>query len=326
MYWFSSDNYEKRISWAVSAHQPSPPYFIYFCFLRSLEENERKLLNSFLCFSEAFGECVIDMAGCQLDLQTGSRHLCAFFTKPIGWVKEGHNLQRRSEVECQLFQWYLQDITLIALAVRIWGYLVLARALKNRVFTSLNKFTPLTWGLEKPSVAQRVSQYIMEPEISLPCTQEPATGPYPEPHESNPSHPISQRSILIVSTPPTFKVPFLKSLVFFVVLPNECRKGMFTILFPLTSTSLHIIITYFIDLVDRRTAVCDNPGTKILTDNGVLTNFSDFKTWFRFELFGRLTVVFRNACRATISTVLCVWSSSNDLVTIYWTLHVAKIV
>jgi hypothetical protein len=30
----------------------------------------------------------------------------------------------------------------------------------------------------------------MEPEGSLPYSQDPATGPHPEPHESNP-HPIS---------------------------------------------------------------------------------------------------------------------------------------
>jgi hypothetical protein len=37
----------------------------------------------------------------------------------------------------------------------------------------------------------------MEPEGSLLCSQEPSTGPYPEPDKS---HPISRRSILILST------------------------------------------------------------------------------------------------------------------------------
>jgi hypothetical protein len=36
----------------------------------------------------------------------------------------------------------------------------------------------------------RTSQRFMEPEDSLPPSQEPFTGPYPEPDRSNPHHPI----------------------------------------------------------------------------------------------------------------------------------------
>jgi hypothetical protein len=40
----------------------------------------------------------------------------------------------------------------------------------------------------------------MEHEGSLPCSQEPSTGLYSEPDESNPYHPSYLRSILILST------------------------------------------------------------------------------------------------------------------------------
>jgi hypothetical protein len=46
----------------------------------------------------------------------------------------------------------------------------------------------------------RTSQHFMEPEGSLPCSQEPSTSPYSEPDQSNPYHPISLRSILRLST------------------------------------------------------------------------------------------------------------------------------
>jgi histone-lysine N-methyltransferase SETMAR len=36
----------------------------------------------------------------------------------------------------------------------------------------------------------RTPQHFMEPEGSIPCSQGPSTGPYPEPYQSNPLHPI----------------------------------------------------------------------------------------------------------------------------------------
>jgi hypothetical protein len=39
----------------------------------------------------------------------------------------------------------------------------------------------------------------MEPESSLLCSQKASTSPYPEPDQSNPSHPVSLRSVLLLS-------------------------------------------------------------------------------------------------------------------------------
>jgi hypothetical protein len=35
----------------------------------------------------------------------------------------------------------------------------------------------------------RTSQHFMQPEGSIPCSQEPSTGPYPELYQANPLHP-----------------------------------------------------------------------------------------------------------------------------------------
>jgi hypothetical protein len=46
----------------------------------------------------------------------------------------------------------------------------------------------------------RISQRFIEPENSSPCSQEPSTGPYPEPDPSSPYHSsLSLRSLLIIS-------------------------------------------------------------------------------------------------------------------------------
>jgi hypothetical protein len=41
----------------------------------------------------------------------------------------------------------------------------------------------------------------MEPEGSLACSQEPSTGPYPEPDRSSPYHPILSLSNIILILP-----------------------------------------------------------------------------------------------------------------------------
>jgi hypothetical protein len=51
------------------------------------------------------------------------------------------------------------------------------------------------------AATQELSQYFTEPEGSLLCSQEPFTGSYPEPEQSNPHNPIlSLQTILILST------------------------------------------------------------------------------------------------------------------------------
>jgi hypothetical protein len=44
----------------------------------------------------------------------------------------------------------------------------------------------------------RISQHFMEPEGSLPCSQEPSTGPYPLPDQSGLDHPILSLSLIII--------------------------------------------------------------------------------------------------------------------------------
>jgi hypothetical protein len=49
----------------------------------------------------------------------------------------------------------------------------------------------------------RNPQHFMKPESSIPCSQEPSTGPYPELHQSNPYHSIISKINFNTVHPPT---------------------------------------------------------------------------------------------------------------------------
>jgi hypothetical protein len=53
----------------------------------------------------------------------------------------------------------------------------------------------------------RTSQHFMKPEGSLPCLQEPSTGPYPQPDQSSTYHPILSK--IHFNSPPTYVLVFL---------------------------------------------------------------------------------------------------------------------
>jgi hypothetical protein len=80
-----------------------------------------------------------------------------------------------------------------------------------RVYLTI--LTPWSWALLERSHHSwnysRTSQHFMEPRGSLPCSQEPSTGPHPEPDQSNPYHPILSLEDPSWYYPPTYVSVFL---------------------------------------------------------------------------------------------------------------------
>jgi hypothetical protein len=82
---------------------------------------------------------------------------------------------------------------------------ILSHNEKYHQLTQLTDFMKLSPSWETASWAgtQKFPQYFMEPEGSLPCSQDPSTGPYPEPDRSSPYHPNLSKIHFKIIPPPT---------------------------------------------------------------------------------------------------------------------------
>jgi hypothetical protein len=90
--------------------------------------------------------------------------------------------------------------------LRMWTFpipVLHVRLLSLCAVIQLARFYPvfiITHGTEPFSRSRQFFQHFMELQGSLSCSQEPSTGPYHQSDQSTPPHPISLKSILILST------------------------------------------------------------------------------------------------------------------------------
>jgi hypothetical protein len=66
----------------------------------------------------------------------------------------------------------------------------------------------------------------MEPEGSLPCSQEPSTGPYPDPDRSSPHHPILSTHLRIGLPSSLFPSGFLTNILYAFLFAHTYSKEL----------------------------------------------------------------------------------------------------
>jgi hypothetical protein len=95
----------------------------------------------------------------------------------------------------------------------------------------------------------RMSQHFMELRSSLPCSQEPFTGPYPEPDKSSPYHSTPSKIVndpalcrlLTLHVPNLFHFPSFRTLQIIYPSPRPCvtfRKKLFCLRWGVVSSTL----------------------------------------------------------------------------------------
>jgi hypothetical protein len=107
---------------------------------------------------------------------------------------ERRNIAYRTDNE--ILQWYAYAERAEENSITMFNFLYIISRICTEGIINAEVTYLLTYGAEpflrscqlcSPS---RTPQHFMEPEGSISCSQEPSTGPYPEPYPSNPLYPI----------------------------------------------------------------------------------------------------------------------------------------
>jgi hypothetical protein len=104
--------------------------------------------------------------------------------------RKGPTADRLAAVSCR----HLQEVKLYSWTEKALythnqvNVLVKRRTQWQGVIFTYSMVQNILWKADSHSACQTISSFVMKPEGSLPCSQKPATGPYPEPAESSLLH------------------------------------------------------------------------------------------------------------------------------------------